>query len=360
MSEAAVPSTPAAAAPTDPLAWLRRGLAFSWPTLFLILAINTAIGGVLWIGDPRPFWQPLITAHCYGLSIAYCVNAARPWESARPVRTLALTVALGALIGMVLIIVIKSYPLAYVRREAGFFASNVVIAWGNGLLISLMFYVKFRETRAAAALHRLEAERHLLAKQAVEAELKLMQAQVEPHFLFNTLASVQFLTETDPREASRLLGHLISYLRAALPQLRAQSSTLAKEAELAREYLSILQMRIGPRLAFRVEIPPALAAQPFPPNLLISLVENAIKHGIEPSADGGSVLVEARQAGGEVIVTVTDTGRGLGPGTEGGGVGLANVRERIATLYGSRGRFTLAPAEPRGARATLAIPLDAA
>ena len=345
--------------PLSPLAWLRRGLRFSWPTLLLILAINTAIGGVLWIGDPRPFWQPLVTAHCYGLAIAYWVNAARPWESARPVRTLVLAVALGALVGVLLVIVVKSYPLAYVRRETRFFAYNVLIAWGNGLLISLMFYVKFRETRAAAALHRLEAERHLLAKQAVEAELKLMQAQVEPHFLFNTLASVQFLTETDPPAASRLLGHLISYLRAALPQLRAQSSTLGREAELAREYLSILQMRIGPRLAFSLDIPPALQAHPFPANLLISLVENAIKHGIEPAADGGSVRVEARPEGRDLVVTVTDTGRGLWPGTEGGGVGLANVRERLATLYGSRGRFTLAPVQPRGTRATLTLPLDA-
>ncbi len=111
--------------------------------------------------------------------------------------------------------------------------------------------MKFSETRAAAALHKAEAERHLLSKQAIEAELKLMQAQVEPHFLFNTLASVQFLTETDPKQANALLGHLIEYLRAALPQLRAASTTLGREAELARAYLNILKMRIGPAARFR-------------------------------------------------------------------------------------------------------------
>ena len=109
--------------------------------------------------------------------------------------------------------------------------------FGNGLLISLIFYVKLREARAAAALHKAEAERHLLSKQAIEAELKLMQAQVEPHFLFNTLASVQYLTETDPPQANVLLGHLIAYLRAALPQLRASSSTLGRE-DRARRGLS--------------------------------------------------------------------------------------------------------------------------
>jgi signal transduction histidine kinase len=387
-----------------PLArFLRRGLSLGWPTLLLILAIDTAIAAVLWIGDPRPFWSPLITTQSYGFAIAYCVNAARPWNSPRPIRVLAAACAAGAIIGMALVIVLKGYPLSHVRQEWHFFAYNVLAAWGNGLLIALMFYVKFREARAAAAMHRLEVEHHLLARQAAEARLKLMQAQIEPHFLFNTLASVQFLTETDPAAASRMLGHLIGYLRAALPQLRADSSTLGKEAELAREYLSILQMRLGPRLAFRVEIPDALAAHRFPPNLLISLVENAIRHGIEPAPDGGRVDVTARQAGNALELTVADTGRGIhaagagpsgasGPsGTASGapaasgasgtasataasgaassgaaaatrdsGVGLANVRERLATVYGERAQFSLAPNVPRGTRATLVVPLEPA
>jgi LytS/YehU family sensor histidine kinase len=270
-------------------------------------------------------------------------------------------VAVGAILGVLLIIAIK-YPLSYVHERLAFFGYNVITAWGNGLLISLMFHVKFRETRAAAALHKAEAERHLLSKQAVEAELKVMQAQVEPHFLFNTLASVQYLVETDPVEASRLLGHLIGYLRAALPQLRAASTTLGREAELAREYLSILKMRIGPRLAFDVDVPAELRDHPFPPNLLISLVENAIKHGIEPAAAGGTVYVSAHRDGDALVVSVTDTGHGLAtPSPNGGaGVGLSNVRERLAALYGPRGRFSLEPAEPAGARAVLAVPYETA
>jgi sensor histidine kinase YesM len=339
---------------------LRRGLDFSWSTLLLIVAINTGIAAVLWIDDPRPFWHPFLTVQVYGLSIAYCVNVAAPWDRSKPVRTLMLSVLVGTLIGVALVIVLKGYSIDYVRERALFFCYNVLTAWGNGLLISLMFYVKFRETRATAALHRAEAERHLLSKQAIEAELKLMQAQVEPHFLFNTLASVQYLTETDPPQANRLLGHLIGYLRAALPQLRAASTTLGKEAELASAYLSILQMRIGTRLSFEIDVPPDLREHPFPPNLLISLVENAIKHGIEPAADGGQVLVRARREADALVVSVSDTGRGLeaAPLTSGAGVGLSNVRERLAALYGPRGRFTLEPAGPRGARATLALPFD--
>jgi sensor histidine kinase YesM len=341
---------------------LRRGFRFAWPTLLLIIAINTGIAGVLWIDDPRPFWHPLLTVQVYGLCIAYCVNAAAPWDRSKPIRTLMVAVLVGTLVGVALVILLKGYTVDYVRERWLFFCYNVLTAWGNGLLISLMFYVKFRETRATAALHQAEAERHLLSKQAIEAELKLMQAQVEPHFLFNTLASVQYLTETNPPEASRLLGHLIGYLRAALPQLRASSTTLGQEADLASAYLSILQMRIGSRLTFRIDVPQELRNHPFPPNLLISLVENAIKHGIEPAADGGMVGVEAHRSGDTIVVSVFDTGRGLAAGgtTAGAGVGLANVRDRLAALYGSRGRFTLEPGEPRGARATLALPYDPA
>ena len=118
-----------------------------------------------------------------------------------------------------------------------------------------------------------------------------MQAQVEPHFLFNTLASVQFLTETDPPKAGQMLGHLLAYLRAALPQLRSASTTLGQEADLAQAYLSIMQMRMGSRLAFAVDVPAELRTQPLPPMLLMSLVENAVKHGIEPKAEGGNVRI---------------------------------------------------------------------
>jgi LytS/YehU family sensor histidine kinase len=296
----------------------------------------------------------------YGFVIAYCVNVAAPWTSARPLRRLLLAVAIGACAGVVLVILVKGYAWTDITERRVNFAFNVVLAFFNGLVVSLFFYVKLAGARAQAELARAETERHLLSKQAVEAELKLMQAQVEPHFLFNTLASVQYLTETDPPAAHRLLGHLISYLRAALPQLRASSTTLGKEVELCEAYLNILHTRIGSRFAFTIDVPESLRAQPFAPNLLISLVENAIKHGIEPSADGGTISVRARRDGERLVVEVADTGRGIveTEARPGGGVGLGNVRERLAALYGTRGRFTLSPVEPRGTRATLEIPID--
>ena len=350
-----------ASAAASPLAaTLARGFRFSWPTVLLLAAINTGIAALLWVEDTRPFWQPLVTVQLYGFAIAYCVNAASPWDRSRPVLRLTAAVAAGALLGVTLTILVKGYSWEHVAARAGVFGWNVLTAFGNGLLISLFFYIKHREMHAAAALHRAEAERHLLAKQAVEAELKLMQAQVEPHFLFNTLASVQYLTETDPREANRLLGHLIDYLRAALPQLRAASTTLGKEVGLARAYLSILRMRMGTRLAFAVDLPADLALHPFPPNLLISLVENAVKHGIEPAAEGGTVTVRARRDADALVIDVLDTGGGpAGAARAGLGVGLANVRERLAALYGPRAQFRLAAQAPSGTCATLTIPLAA-
>ena len=219
-------------------------------------------------------------------------------------------VAIGATLGILLTILLKGYSIPYVIEHQKTFVLNYMAAFFNGVFVSLFWVLKYREARAAEALHKAEAERHLLSKHAVESELKLMQAQVEPHFLFNTLASVQFLTETDPPQASRMLGHLLAYLRAALPQLRRGSTTLGQEVELAEAYLNILRMRMGARLEFAIDVPEALRTHPFPPVLLISVVENAVTHGLEPQAAGGRVTIAARQEADRLVVTVTDTGTG--------------------------------------------------
>jgi signal transduction histidine kinase len=358
--------------PTPPspglLATLARGCHASWLTLLLLVAINTGVAALLSIEDARPFWHPFISTQTIGLLIAYAVNAAAPWGKSHPIWRMTAAVAVGAIVGILLVIAIKgyvigveNYSVGYVRAHPGTFVGTAVSAFILGMCVSFIFLFKFREAHAAAALHRAEAERHLMSKHAIEAELKLMQAQVEPHFLFNTLASVQYLTETDPRAAGKLLSHLIDYLRAALPQLRASSTTLGKEIDLAAAYLNILQTRMGARLTFEFDVPAELKQHPFPPNLLISLVENAVKHGVEPAAEGGSISVVARRDGDSLMVSVTDTGRGSAaavPGTPGNGVGLSNLRERLAALYGGHGRFTLSEESPHGTRATLSIPFE--
>jgi hypothetical protein len=339
--------------------------AASWQIVALIVAINTGYAGMMSIEDTRPFWHPLITAQCLGLSIAYFVSAAAPWYKTRPVLRLALAVAVGTAVGYFLVFVVKGAILGVPGYGFGDMLTDTHKAWtllsgfGNGLFVSLFFLIQFREARSRAELLRAEADRNLLSKQAIEAELKLMQAQVEPHFLFNTLASVQFLTETDPPKASLMLGHLIAYFRAALPQLRSNSTTLGQESELARAYLSIMQMRMGARLRFAIDIPEALRSHRFPPMLLMSLVENAIIHGIEPQAEGGTVRLEAHRDHARLSVCVADDGRGLGEAV-GNGVGLTNLRGRLAALYADQGRFRLEEVPPHGVRATVEVPYEAA
>jgi hypothetical protein len=340
---------------------LLAGFHASWLTILLILAINTGIAALLFTEESRPFWHPFITAQSIGLSIAYAVNATRPWASARPFRRLIGAVAGGTVAGLVILLLIKGYaigdPEYHLDNLHGHGSIGQVIGTGisafiMGLCASLFFMLKFREAWARAQMLKAEADRSRLSKQAIEAELKLMQAQVEPHFLFNTLASVQFLTETDPPKAGQMLGHLLAYLRAALPQLRSASTTLGQEIDLAQAYLAIMQMRMGPRLAMTIEVSDELRSHTFPPVLLITLVENAVTHGIEPQAEGGSIRIDARRSGEQLVVSVTDTGRGLagGPATAGNGIGLTNVRERLAALFGPRGRFTLEQVAPKGAQ----------
>jgi sensor histidine kinase YesM len=346
--------------PSGLRATLAEGLRFSWQAFAIIVLINTGIAAVYWIEDPRPFWHPLVSVQCDGLAIAYCVNAAAPWASSSPLRRLMIAVAIGATIGIGLTILLKGYPMAYVMTHQNTFALNWIAAFFNGVCVSLFWVLKHREARAAEALHKAEAERHLLSKHAVESELKLMQAQVEPHFLFNTLASIQFLTETDPPQASKMLGHLLAYLRAALPQLRRSSTTLGQEIELVEAYLNILRMRMGPRLEFAIDVPEALRQHPFPPVLLVSVVENAVTHGLEPQAAGGRITIAARHDADRIKVTVTDNGCGLSNNNShpGQGVGLANLRDRLTALFGARARFSLEETAPHGAKATIEVPYE--
>ena len=168
---------------------------------------------------------------------------------------------------------------------------------------------------------------------------------------------MQALTEVDPQRASAMTAHLIQYLRNALPKMRDSVSTVGQEVELVRAYLNILQMRMGKRLSFEIDVPPELVDAPFPPLMLPSLVENAIKHGLEPQREGGVVRIRAQAEGEKLRLSVADTGRGFGE-TVGTGVGLTNVRERLAGLYGDAARLTLEANTPLGVKATIEVPLS--
>jgi signal transduction histidine kinase len=195
-----------------------------------------------------------------------------------------------------------------------------------------------------------------LTAQMTQARLSALQAQFEPHFLFNTLANVKRLYETAPARGREMLSSLIGYLRAALPTMRQSGSTLRRELELARSYLNILQMRMGDRLAFSIDAPAALLDAEVPPLVLGTLIENALKHGLAPLPEGGSIVIRALREGDQLRIEVHDTGRGF-YGQGGTGVGLANTRSRLAALYGGNAALQLAANHPHGVVATVVLPL---
>ena len=238
-------------------------------------------------------------------------------------------------------------------------AALVVIygLFGGGLALRAYFseHRRWDEHRHVRELNALESRVH-------EADLRLgvLQAQVEPHFLFNTLASVRALVRQDPAQAEATLDALVDFLRATIPKLREDCglhATLGQQLALCSSYLALMQVRMGGRLTYDVRADEVLRAAPFPPSLLITLVENAIKHGIEPRSGPGRIEIDAVRDGDTLRVQVRDDGAGLQPGLS-TGVGLANVREQLAARYGARAAFVLSPAaEGRGVCAEIRVPL---
>ena len=241
-------------------------------------------------------------------------------------------------------------------------AALVVIygLFGGGLALRAYFseHRRWDEHHHVRELNALESRVH-------EADLRLgvLQAQVEPHFLFNTLASVRALVRQDPAQAEATLDALVDFLRATIPKLREDRglhATLGQQLDLCSSYLALMQVRMGGRLTYDVRADEALRAAPFPPSLLITLVENAIKHGIEPRPGPGRIETDAVRDGDALRVQVRDDGAGLQPGLS-TGVGLANVREQLAARYGARAAFVLSPAaEGRGVCAEIRVPLGSA
>jgi signal transduction histidine kinase len=193
-------------------------------------------------------------------------------------------------------------------------------------------------------------------KELTVAKLSLLHAQVEPHFLYNTLASAQVLTRSDPARADEMLGNLILYLRHSLPRTEDALSTVGEELERARAYLDILKIRMGARLNLQIEVAEPLKAVLFPTMMLQTLVENAIKHGLEPKPGGGTIWILARTLDNAVALTVADDGRGFSAEGAGTGIGLRNVRERLRLAYGAAASFAIVANFPCGVAATITVP----
>lgn len=248
------------------------------------------------------------------------------------------------------------------------FQATLIAGLSAGLLYAAVVgaIVYLRAQQVALANRRLSSEKQAsdVQRQLTETRLRLLQAQIEPHFLFNTLASAQQLAQKGAPDAARLIGHLVRFLRISIPSMRDDKGALKREFEQIAAYLAIMQTRMGERLQYSVEAQAGSEQFPLPPALVMTLVENAIKHGIEPAADGGRVDVRSVIDGQQLVISVADTGVGLTPdpgdaGETGTGLGLSNIAQRLQAIYGDAARLQLTQNAPRGCLATLSLPLTA-
>jgi signal transduction histidine kinase len=267
----------------------------------------------------------------------------------------ALATVAAAVVAALTRYIIGATPAA----EGAAFMLLVFTSWiGSGAILVMGYVFHLRTQSTDGEARAAELRRRSLETQQLATRLRLLQAQVEPHFLFNTLSNVRRLCQSDAAAGRAMLGQLSRYLRAALPRMRSNETTLAEEIDLVSAYLGVQKIRMGERLESSIDAPAALLDVRVPPMILATLVENAVKHGIGPLAEGGSIRVTAEQAGGALRLSVADNGRGL-VAASGSGVGLANIRARLAALYGERAALRLQANSPRGVVAIISLPMAA-
>jgi sensor histidine kinase YesM len=243
-------------------------------------------------------------------------------------------------------------PFWRVEDRAGSFAALTLLGMLVSSWVAMTALMRERDER----IQRTERARGELERQALDSRLRLLQAQVEPHFLFNTLANVQALVDIGSPRASPVLASLVSYLRAAVPSLSEPVNRLGQELDMARAYLALMQMRLPDRLQFSVEADAGIERFRCPPTTLLTLVENAVRHGIDPSLDGGRIDVSVRLLGKRCVAEVRDTGVGIGPGSGGLGTGLSTLRERLQLAFDGDADLRLTEVAPHGVRAEIEFP----
>jgi sensor histidine kinase YesM len=312
---------------------------------------NTAIAGILTLLMPGIlFWHNFIYSQCIGMSVM-SINvtvAAFVRDGITRLAVLCVTLPGSVALGLTL-----SFALGGVGSWGG---EHVLESMTIGLFFGLIGAITFLlSERIEMEVKQRRLEQSESEKREVEAHLRLLQAQIEPHFLFNTLANVGSLIDSDPALAKKLLERLNDWLRVALARARSDSATLDDELSMLENYLQILKIRFGERLRWRIEASDAARLLPFPPMLLQPLVENAVRHGIEPKIGGGEIGIRVNVEDVVLRIEVSDSGVGLvGAGDD--GAGLANVRARLKTLFGETGRLCLQSREQGGTVATLELP----
>ena len=335
--------------------------------LLQVLAFALGIATIQFAFMPeRPYGPPLV----YSLLIAsitwavidlgrelFPSSAETGWPTGwsgwlLPLGGIALGYLLGSWLADALCVYYGWYAASAGHNTQSTLRYSLLVTALAGIAGTYLFYARSK----SAYLRRKMGEAH---QHASEARLKLLQSQLEPHMLFNTLANLRALIATDPERATAMLDRLNDYLRATLSGSLASTHTLQAEFDRLRDYLELMAVRMGPRLHYTLDLPPDLAAQPVPPLLLQPLIENSIKHGLEPKVEGGSVRVSARLEGSALRLEVTDTGVGFATEPEAGkGFGLTQVRERLKTTYGSQAAISFVANSAGGTSASITFPFE--
>ena len=345
------------------------GLMFNWSRLCFTLGFALGMGLLIGSGWDDGIRAAVVRTTALGLVAMLAFGVFEQWPRRLPhwiarwvLQVAAVAFAMPA--ATFVIWVVSTEPGAPPFWKETLRLEGFGMFCGLGVLLvpwlALGALVRQKEALARHQALAFDLERSELERQALDARLHLLQAQVAPHFLFNTLANVQALVDAGSAQASAVLRNLIVYLRAAVPRLHETSTTLGQELQLARAYLELMHMRMPDRLQFTLSADESARQLCCPPLTLLTLVENAVRHGIDPSEDGGRIDIGVQRHADRCRVTVSDTGVGLQPASAGLGTGLTTLRERLRLIFGEAAQLRLLPQQPRGVRAELEFPASEA
>lgn len=315
------------------------------------------------VGISKPFLSSLIMSLSFGISICTLIHLLILIFNPEPDEVLSLAyIMVAGVVGGIAIgwqlgpfILRRFFSVTIGTGGSAYHIQTLILGFVFGGTAAYFFYSRARlrvisETAEKERIDRLSSE-----KEALEAKLRLLQAQIEPHFLFNTLSNVLSLIDTEPARGKTMLMDLVCYLRISLSRTLPEKTTLGQEIDMIEAYLNIQKIRMEERLSFSIELPGTLRQHSFPPMLLQPLVENAVKHGLEPKIDGGEITITASENDGVLRIKVIDTGIGFGAYQK-NGVGIGNVKERLRLLYGEKACLRLEENEPGGVRAIIEVP----
>jgi two-component sensor histidine kinase len=335
-----------------------------WPRVRVALIASTIVGVLLWFTSVLPVYMVVARTMVVGFATLLAFGLFERSPKALPQWLARWALQVLAIVFVVPIAAYLAYWLTTGLNPQ--FATNAARLQGYASLtfagilfapwIAVGALVRQRDSFAREQATAFALERSELERKALAARFRLLQAQVAPHFLFNTLANVQALVEAGAPQAANVLKSLIAYLRAAVPRLHEATTTVGQELDLVRAYLDVMHMRMPDRLKFAIEVDETVLGLECPPMTLLTLVENAVRHGIDPSETGGSITIQMRWESSRCVASVTDTGVGLKAAGSGLGTGLASLRERLQLAFGAQAQLRLSEVVPHGVHAEVWFP----